>query len=115
MGNGISKSTWGVSDPNKCGTFIKKYIPAKEAPDDCTGGKCECATQARFQLKDYTSFGGFGLHTINCTNHPYGEQSLSDIEGKIHAAWGDFKTHHPFMDYNAGFWAPNLDTYVTAF
>jgi len=44
MGDGVSKSTWASSDPSKCAAFIKEYIPAKEAPDDCTDGKCECAT-----------------------------------------------------------------------
>jgi len=48
MGDGVSKSTWGSSDPVKCGAFIKKYLPVKEAPDDCKNGKCECATQGRF-------------------------------------------------------------------
>lgn len=66
-------------------------------------------------MKDYTSFGGFGIHTINCTHHPYGEHSLADIENKIHAEWGDFKSFHPFMDYATGFWAPDLDNYVKSF
>lgn len=115
MGNGISKSTWGSSDPTKCAEFIKKYIPAKEAADDCKNGKCECATQGRFQLKDYTSFGGFGIHTINCTAHPYGEHSLKDIEDMIAKETGDFKSFHPFMDYNLGMWSPDLSDYAIKF
>ena len=48
MGDGVSKSTWGASHPEKCASFIKEFIPAKEAKDDCTNGKCECASQGRF-------------------------------------------------------------------
>jgi hypothetical protein len=115
MGDGISKSTWGSSDPIKCASFIKKYLPAKAAPDDCKNGKCECATQGRFQLENGTIFGGFGIHTINCTHHPYGEHSLSDVEEMIAAEWGDFSEYHPFMDYNLQLYTPDLDEYIKKF
>ena len=26
-GDGISKSTWGASDPRKCAAWYKKYLP----------------------------------------------------------------------------------------
>merc|ERR1712110_1226813 len=58
---------------------------------------------------------GFGIHMINCTQHPYGEKSLADVEGLIANEWKDFKSHHPFMEYNAAFWASSLDSYVAAF
>ena len=108
MGDGVSKSTWGSSDPTKCAAFIEKYIPAKAAKDDCSGGKCECATQGRFQLENGTSFGGFGIHTINCTHHPYGEHSLADVEAMIHNEWGDFSEYNGFMDYNVQLYSPDL-------
>merc|ERR1712167_508956 len=98
-----------------CTAWITKYLPAKAAADDCTDGKCECATQGRFQLENGTNFGGFGLHTINCTHHPYGEHSLADVEGMIAGEWGDFKEYHPFMDYNAQLYSYKLDTYIEKF
>jgi hypothetical protein len=115
MGDGVSKSTWGSSDPRKCAAFIEKYIPAKVAKDSCTDGKCECATQGRFQLENGSSFGGFGLHTINCTDHPYGEHSLADVEDMIHTEWGNFTEFHHFMDYNAQLYAVDLDEYLEKF
>ena len=60
-------------------------------------------------------YGGFGIHTNNCTFHPYGEFSLMDIEAKIQKEWGDFSQHHPFMDYNVGLWAGDMDHYLNAF
>jgi len=44
MGNGISKSTWGASNPIECLNFNLKYLPVTTAPDDCTNNVCECAT-----------------------------------------------------------------------
>lgn len=63
-------------------------------------------------MVDGTALGGFGLHTVNCTDHPYGKHSLMDIEQKIHKEWGDFKELHPFMDYNVGLWTTELSEYV---
>lgn len=115
MGDGISKSTMGSSDPRKCAAWFKKYLPATETASSCTDGKCECATQGRYQLDGVYERGSFGLHTINCTYHPYGEYGLADIEGKIHKEWGDFEELHPFMEYNVGLWAPDLKDYITEF
>merc|ERR1711998_373931 len=50
MGNGISKYTRGHSDPQKCLAWFEKYLKATDAPDGCTNGKCECATQGRGQI-----------------------------------------------------------------
>jgi len=44
MGNGISKSTWGASDPIKCLDFNLKYLPTTNSPDGCPNNVCECAT-----------------------------------------------------------------------
>ena len=44
MGNGISKSTWGSSDPTKCLNWFLKYLPTKTSSDSCPNSKCECAT-----------------------------------------------------------------------
>lgn len=80
MGGGVGKSTWASSSPRVCAAWFSKYLPATENTNDCTpDGKCECATQGRFVL-DSTNF---GVHTNNCTFHPYGDQSIEDIEKKI--------------------------------
>jgi len=57
----------------------------------------------------------FGLHTINCTQHPYGTYSFENMEQKFASEWGDFSEFHPLMDYNAGFWAHSLDEYIEKF
>lgn len=57
----------------------------------------------------------FGLHTINCTQHPYGVYSLENVEKKFAKEWGNFDAFHPLMDYNAGFWTTNLDEYIEKF
>ena len=38
-----------------------------------------------------------------------------DVEAMIQNEWGDFKTYHPFMDYNVGLWAPQFGLYIDAF
>ena len=106
----IGKSTWGSSDPRQCVKWIEKYLPAKETPSVCPGGICECATQGRLHLMTESTGvqEGFGIHTINCTHHPYGQYGLAEIEQRIQAEWGDFSYYDPFMDYNAGFWTNDI-------
>ena len=58
---------------------------------------------------------GFGLHAINCTQHPYGEIGLSEMEHTLQAKYGDFSKYDAFMDDNMGLWANDLDPYVKAF
>jgi len=81
-GNGISKSTWGASDPRKCLNFNDKYLNTAVSSDTCKNGVCECGTQGRVQIKATSLISplSFGIHAINCTYHPYGEKSLADIE-----------------------------------
>ena len=57
--------------------------------------------------------GGFGLHSINCTEHPYGEMSLADVEAKVTAEVGDFTTMSQHMDSNVGIQVADLSTYIT--
>ena len=81
MGRGISKYTRGQSDPRTCLAFFEEYLQGIEAPDDCRlEGRCECATQGRAQIDGTRLISPFGVHSINCTFHPYGEHSLADIE-----------------------------------
>jgi len=54
---GVGKSTWGASHPRKCAAWFKAYLPATETPNDCPDGKCECATQGRFELTKATGRG----------------------------------------------------------
>ena len=58
---------------------------------------------------------GFGIHAINCTQHPYGDIGLSEMEQTLQAKYGDFSKYDAFMDDNMGFWANDLDPYVKAF
>ena len=81
MGRGISKYTRGQSDPRKCLSFFEEYLNGIEAPDDCRlEGHCECGTQGRAQVDGGLVLSPFGVHSINCSYHPYGEHSLADIE-----------------------------------
>ena len=80
MGNGISKYTRGQSDPRSCLRFFELYLNATESPDDCPEGQCECATQGRGGIAGTETLMPFGLHSINCSFHPYGQYSLADIE-----------------------------------
>lgn len=57
----------------------------------------------------------FGIHTINCTHHPYGEHSLADVEEMIHLEWGNFTEYHPFMDYNLQLYTPEMDHHLERF
>merc|ERR1712216_139713 len=114
-GNGVSKSTWGSSDPLKCGKFIEKYTTATTTHSMCKDNHfCECATQGRYEI-DHHDYGPFGIHTINCTHHPYGEHSLADVEHMIQLEWGNFTEYHPFMDYNLQLYTSDLDSYLEEF
>ena len=114
-GHGISKSTWGSSKPHKCLAFFKKYLPVVDSPDGCKDQQCECATQGRVQVEPTSPGGGFGLHTINCTYHPYGDYPLEYMEGAIQDAVGNWSTYQPFMDYNTAFWSYDINSYISDF
>ena len=55
------------------------------------------------------------MHTINCTQHPYGDIGLLEMEEIIQAKYGDFSEYDAFMDDNMGFWTNDLDTYILDF
>ena len=51
----------------------------------------------------------FGIHSINCSYHPYGEHSLADIEAMQSAEVNDFKdgyTQH--LDSHVGVYVSDL-------
>ena len=104
MCDGIAKYTRGQSEPRSCLAFFEKYLKGFEAVDDCPEGRCECATQGRFQMNDSALPGpkvceAFGVHAINCSYHPYGEYSLSDIEKRQTAEvlLSELTTNHVMM------------------
>jgi len=123
VGHGISKHTWAASDPRSCYNWFYDFIPVREDFGSCTNGACECATQGRVALDGYTGTtdttrpgpSGFGLHTINCTHHPYGDLSLLDVEKIFAEKLGDMSALDGFMDYNLGLWTNDLSTYVQKF
>ena len=51
---------------------------------------------------------GFGLHTVNCSFHPYGELSLADVEGIFQEKFGQWDRLDGFMDYSLGLWSHDL-------
>ena len=55
------------------------------------------------------------MHTINCTQHPYGDIGLPEMEEIIQAKYGDFSEYDAFMDDNMGFWSNDLDPFILAF
>lgn len=116
-GNGISKFTRGHSNPRKCLTFFENILGGSEASDECRNGVCECATQGRAQICESSGHGpmtqSFGIHSINCTYHPYGDQSLRDIEKKTSKEVGQFDTYNQHMDSNVGIKTADLSTYLS--
>jgi len=117
MGRGISKYTRGQSDPRKCLSFFTEYLNGIEAPDDCRlEGHCECGTQGRAQIDGTLIVSPFGVHSINCSYHPYGEHSLADIEQMQTEEVNDFKdgyTQH--LDSHLGVWVSDLKSTVEKF
>jgi len=108
MGHGLSKYTRGQSHPRTCLAFFEKYTDGVEAPDDCRLGKCECATQGRCQVLTSRN-SPFGIHSINCTYHPYGEHSLEDIENMQADELNDFKDgYNQHLDSHLGLWVSDL-------
>ena len=55
------------------------------------------------------------MHTINCTQHPYGDIGLPEMEEIIQDKYGDFSEYDAFMDDNMGFWTNDLNTYILDF
>merc|ERR1712055_48452 len=123
VGHGISKHTWAASNPRQCYDWFYDFIPVREDFGSCPDGNCECATQGRVALDGYTGHTditrpgptGFGVHTINCTHHPYGELSLVDVENIFEEKFGDMSALDGFMDFNLGLWTNDLSTYVRKF
>jgi len=111
MGKGISKYTRGQSDPRKCLAFFEEYMGAKEMDDDCVPrGHCECGTQGRGYLG---AMDMFGVHTINCSHHPYGQHSLADVEAMQEAEVDDFKAgYNQHLDSHLGVYVADLRSTV---
>lgn len=84
-GNGISKSTYAVSDALASGKWLEKYLPVEEA-SGCTNNVCTCGTQGRVQLSTSDSSKGFGIHTVwapgkdNTRAAANGGKTLKEIE-----------------------------------
>ena len=115
-GNGISKRTWASSDPVQCFNWFTTYLPTRNEYDGCTNHFCECAVQGRVHTTTQIPLAvGFGLHSIQCTEHPYGSISVKEMEDLIQEKYGNFTEYHPFMDDNMGLWANELDSYIEAF
>ena len=118
LGHGISKHTWAATHPVQCYNWIMAYLPAAAESSNCREGHyCDCATQGRTHTTaEVHAQGGFSLHTINCTFHPYGELSIHDIETEFKQKINDFTSGYDgFMDYNMGFWTNDLDIYIQKF
>jgi len=115
-GNGISKRTWASSDPVQCFNWFTTYLPTRNEYDGCTNHFCECAVQGRVHTTTQIPLAvGFGLHSIQCTEHPYGSISVKEMEDLIQEKYGNFTEYNPFMDDNMGLWANELDSYIEAF
>lgn len=112
------KNTWAQSDPVACAAWFEKYLPVIQSPDNCDNNKCECAIQGRVQLEEkegLKTIDGFGLHTVNCIDHPFGYVTLGGNEEKIREQWTNFEHLNPFMEYNVGLWTNHLSKYYEAF
>jgi len=114
-GNGISKRTWAASDPVQCFNWLTTYLPVAEEFDACPNHQCTCAVQGRVHTTLANNGVGFGIHSIQCTQHPYGDISVKEMEDRLQAKYGDFSKYDAFMDDNMAFWANNLDNYAHAF
>ena len=91
------------------------YLPVAEEFDACPNHQCTCAVQGRVHTTLANNGVGFGIHSIQCTQHPYGDISVKEMEDKLQAKYGDFSKYDAFMDDNMAFWANNLDNYAHAF
>ena len=125
-GNGIGKYTRGHSDPKSCLKFFEDILGGTEAPDSCPDDVCECATQGRAQICPEKRNPGderpppgphgpqtFGVHSINCTYHPYGEHPLAWTEQQVTNEVGDFKQMNQHMDSHVGIYTTDLSKYLT--
>lgn len=124
-GRGISKFTRGQNNPIPCLNFFNDILGGTTATDECQNNKCECATQGRSQICPSKSqeatrpppgppshSSNFGAHAINCTYHPYGEQSLHQTEVLVDAEVGDWFLYNQHMDSHVGIWTNDLSGYV---
>ena len=91
------------------------YLPVAEEFDACPNHQCTCAVQGRVHTTLANNGVGFGIHSIQCTQHPYGDISVKEMEDRLQAKYGDFSKYDAFMDDNMAFWANNLDNYAHAF
>ena len=126
QGDGISKFTKGHSDPKSCLKFFEDILGGTETRDSCPNDICECATQGRADILPQSRSPGFerpppgphhqqafGMHSINCTYHPYGEHPLAWTEQQITNEVGDFKEMNQHMDSAAGIYTDDLSKYIT--
>lgn len=114
---GISKNTWSVLQPSECIAWLDEFLPfLKRESNECMDGECPCGSVGRFHIPNATGtaiqdndpYDIFGIHTVNCTYHPFGHCSPGNIERGIQMKFGDFSRYDPLMDNHLGLWAQSL-------
>jgi len=126
-GNGISKQTYSVTDPQAAFTWFSKYLPIHcgDSVQMCNNSDASCGQKGRSNLcaeSDNTtctgsSFSSFMFHMVNTSSRPSGSRAVSFVERafdeKMNAAFAANR-YDSFMDFSVAFWALDLDSYIQA-
>lgn len=127
-GDGISKQTYAVTDPQAALTFFAKYLPIHcgDPTSMCNSSDPKCGQKGRGNLcseYDTTTCSGSGMssfmfHMVNTSSRPSGPlATVADVEKvfdeKMAAAFAN-KKYDAFMDFSVAFWASDLDAYIKA-
>jgi len=133
-GNGVSKDTRACSEGiiESTYSFMMKYFPVSEAPDDCFWGRCKCGRQARVELNTRASSwngtavdrrrqatgSGFGLHCVyaagknEAREKQSGSMTQEELEAVFVKKFGDMSKFDRFMFYGTGLYTTNIESFT---
>ena len=128
---GVGKQTWAANDPGQCIAWFEKYLAGvQREANECANDECPCSSQGRVHIVNATGTQGsykplapfsneswdlFGIHTVNCSHHPFGDCALGVIEADFQKQFGNLDKFVPLMDHNLGLWVKSLDALLTRF
>lgn len=128
-GNGISKQTYAVTDPQAAFTWFAQYLPihCSDPLPMCNSTDAQCGQKGRSNLCSESStdtcegstFATFMFHMVNTSARPSGMlASVADVEAhfdeKMKAAFAA-KKYDAFMDFSVAFAVSDMDIFLAKF
>ena len=105
-GDGVSKSTYASSEPQKGEKFIVEFFPAAKETNECPGNVCNCSWHGEafdvVEGRTALEASGFGLHLVDTSKSTAGGLPVWRVEDEFSVKMDGAKAFDAFYDYATG-------------